>query len=118
MCVLTTDHRVLLIKRGNEPGYGKWSLPGGYVDRYEIVEEAVAREILEEVGLQIKNVELIGVYSSNDSPVIVVAYLAKGFLGDVNTNCEVLDSGYFALDELPELAFPRDEEIIRIAMKS
>ncbi|GIS82124.1 MAG: hypothetical protein CM1200mP15_07560 [Dehalococcoidia bacterium] len=40
-----------MVKRGNEPGYGLWSLPGGYVDRGEIVEEAAAREVFEEPGL-------------------------------------------------------------------
>tara|TARA_B100000029_G_scaffold27978_2_gene27259 strand:+ start:344 stop:664 length:321 start_codon:yes stop_codon:yes gene_type:complete len=105
-----------LIKRGNEPGYGKWSLPGGYVDRLEIVEDAVAREVYEETGLKIGLVRLIGVYSTTESPVIVIAYSTDVVRGDIVINHEVLACQYFDLDNLPELAFPRDEDIIREAI--
>lgn len=117
VCVLQNNGKVLLIKRGNEPGYGKWSLPGGYVDRFEIVEDAAIREVYEETGLRIRSVELLAVYSTNDSPVIVIAYQASSYEGELNTNDEVLDSGFFESNNLPELAFPRDFEIIHTVLK-
>jgi ADP-ribose pyrophosphatase YjhB (NUDIX family) len=46
--------RVLLIKRGNPPLKGQWSLPGGGVEVGETLEQAVAREVLEETGLTIE----------------------------------------------------------------
>jgi ADP-ribose pyrophosphatase YjhB (NUDIX family) len=118
VCVLSLGEQVLLIKRGNEPGYGKWSLPGGYVDRFEVVEDAVKREINEEIGLTVNEVELMGVYSTNDSPVIVVAYKALSFTGTILSNDEVLDCQSFTVDKLPNMAFIRDEGIIRKAIKS
>lgn len=54
------DGRVLLIKRGNEPGRGLWSLPGGRVEPGESDEVAVAREVAEETGLTVAVGNLAG----------------------------------------------------------
>ena len=54
--------RVLLVKRGKEPGRGKWSIPGGAVDIGETVERAVKREIEEETGLQVEVLDLVAVF--------------------------------------------------------
>lgn len=45
--------RLLLIRRGREPGQGCWSLPGGRVEPGESDEQAVVREVLEETGLEV-----------------------------------------------------------------
>jgi len=45
--VVLDDDRVLLVRRGNEPLKGEWSLPGGAVEVGETLETAVAREVLE-----------------------------------------------------------------------
>ena len=42
--------KVLLIKRGHDPYMGKWALPGGFVDKDETPETAIARELQEETG--------------------------------------------------------------------
>lgn len=48
------DGKVLLIQRGHEPGKGRWTLPGGYVEEDEAPDETVVREVLEETGLKTK----------------------------------------------------------------
>src|SRR3984885_2452104 len=53
-------NRLLLIKRGHEPGAGLWSLPGGRIEPGETDQEAVAREILEETGLRVGCRDLLG----------------------------------------------------------
>lgn len=51
--VVVHDGRVLIGRRGHEPLKGQWSLPGGAVEVGETLEEAVAREVLEETGLRV-----------------------------------------------------------------
>jgi 8-oxo-dGTP diphosphatase len=52
--------RLLLIKRGHDPGRGRWSLPGGRVEPGETDAAAVTRELLEETGLSVRPGSLIG----------------------------------------------------------
>lgn len=52
--------RLLLIKRGHEPGKGLWSLPGGRIESGETDAEALVREMLEETGLTVEPGRLLG----------------------------------------------------------
>ena len=52
--------RLLLIKRGHEPGKGLWSIPGGRVEPGETDEQAVIREVREETGLAVQPGRLVG----------------------------------------------------------
>jgi ADP-ribose pyrophosphatase YjhB (NUDIX family) len=58
--VKDSDGRLLLIKRGHEPGAGLWSLPGGRVEPGETDAEALVREMREETGLTVRPGPLIG----------------------------------------------------------
>ena len=51
--VLIENGRTLLIKRGSEPLLGQWSIPGGTLELGESLQEGVAREMLEETGLEL-----------------------------------------------------------------
>jgi 8-oxo-dGTP diphosphatase len=54
------DGRMLLIRRGHEPGKGLWSIPGGKIESGESDSEALVREVLEETGLTVRPGRLIG----------------------------------------------------------
>lgn len=54
--------RVLMIERGKEPFAGWWSLPGGMVEAGETLEQALRREVLEETGLAIRDVEFLQMF--------------------------------------------------------
>jgi ADP-ribose pyrophosphatase YjhB (NUDIX family) len=50
----------MLVTRGIEPNYGKLDLPGGFIDPGETAEDAVKRELFEELGMKIKSMKYIG----------------------------------------------------------
>jgi ADP-ribose pyrophosphatase YjhB (NUDIX family) len=104
---------LVMVKRGVEPEYGKWAFPSGYVDRGEVVKAAAVREVKEETGLDVALDRLIGVYSLEGNPVVLVVYSAHIIGGEVVTGHDALDVKTFALAELPSLPFPHDEQILR-----
>jgi 8-oxo-dGTP diphosphatase len=80
-CVIRDNKgRILLIRRKNEPFKGAHALPGGFVDVGETVETACRREVREEVGLEVGELRLLGVYSDPGRDprghTVSVAYLA------------------------------------------
>ncbi|WP_145813534.1 NUDIX hydrolase [Kribbella amoyensis] len=58
--VYDEQHRLLVIRRANEPGRGLWSLPGGRVEPGEDDPAAVVREVAEETGLEVVVGDLVG----------------------------------------------------------
>ena len=102
------DGRLLLNRRAIDPGLGAWSFPSGYVNRGERLEEAAAREVQEETGLEVEIGGLFGVYSERGNPVVLVVYTAGRVVGEPAAGPEVSEVGWFAPDELPPLAFPHD----------
>ena len=64
--VIINEGKIALIKRGNEPSKGKWTIPGGLVELGESPEQAVIRETKEETGLDVENPRLIDVVSNVD----------------------------------------------------
>jgi len=59
------DGRVLLVKRGIEPGKGKWSIPAGFLEVEESANEAAVRELEEETGLKAAKDDLEYVHNMN-----------------------------------------------------
>ena len=112
ICIVPRDGKVLMIRRATDQGYGLWGLPGGYVDRGEVVEMAAAREVWEETGLRVDPGELIGLFSVRGDPVMVVVYDAQETGGELEAGPEALEVGFFDIEDLPELAFPRDQDVL------
>ena len=101
------DRPIVLIERANPP-YG-WAIPGGFVDLGEIIEQAAVREAQEEVGLNVRLIALLGIYSDPLRDVrghtVTAVYIAEAegtpVAADDAKNCHI-----FSLNELPEsLAF-------------
>lgn len=61
VAALVTDGngKLMMVTRAIEPHYGKLDLPGGFIDHHETVEEAVKRELLEELGMKTKSLKYL-----------------------------------------------------------
>lgn len=101
---------VLLIQRKNEPYKDCWAFPGGFMNISETAEAAAKRELTEETGLQVKQVQQVGAYSAVDRDprerVVTIAYMAfvEG-LPPVTGNDDARIARWFPLNNLPPLAF-------------
>jgi 8-oxo-dGTP diphosphatase len=79
--IILDGDQILLEKRKNSPGKGKWSVPGGLVDLGENVEDAVVREVKEETGLEVYEPRLVD----------VVDYISLGERGGVMYHYVIID---------------------------
>jgi ADP-ribose pyrophosphatase YjhB (NUDIX family) len=106
------DGKVLLVERGREPLAGYWSLPGGCVETGERLEEAVAREVLEETGLGVA-VDSVAAVFERVMPdtagqceyhyVLVDFYCSPTGEGNMQPGDDSSKVEWFALDQLPSL---------------
>ena len=98
--VIVDDGRVLLVKRKYEPLAGQWSLPGGAVEVGETLEESIAREMVEETGLEIEVGPVIEVFDritrDEDGRVryhfVLVDYLCRPVGGALQAGSDVADA--------------------------
>ncbi|MCY4624284.1 MAG: NUDIX domain-containing protein [Chloroflexi bacterium] len=105
--------KLLMVQRSYGEEKGRWALPGGYVEQGEVVEEAAAREAVEETGIEVTITGLVGLFSASGRPIVVAAYGATAVGGALTTDSWEIDgAGYFSVDNLPPLAFPQDDRII------
>lgn len=108
--------RVLLGRRGSEPGRGTWSLPSGYIDWEEDYISAAVRETREETGLEVEVEELITLVSSFVSPgyhFLGVYLTARAVGGELQAGDDLEAVAWFPLEgPLPALGFEEDREII------
>ena len=112
---ITERGEVMLIRRGIAPGYNMWAQPGGFLEIDETVLEAAIRETLEETGLQVEPVRIVGLYSRVEAAVVVVAYEARIVGGEPITTPESLETRPFAPDEIPwsDIAFETSVRALR-----
>jgi 8-oxo-dGTP diphosphatase len=106
--VIETEAGIVLIRRRNPPP--GWALPGGFVEHGERVEQAAVREALEETGLHVELVDLLGVYSdpSRDprGHTLAVVFAGRAVGGALVAATDAAEAETYPLDALPdELAF-------------
>ena len=118
--VMVRGDEILLVRRRGSPYQGYWANAGGFVDWNESVEEAVVREVFEETGLRVSQVDLVGVYSSparHERQVITIAFWVEPGDGTPRAGDDAAEVRWFPLGELPEaLAFDH-RQIIADALK-
>ncbi|CAA7600035.1 NUDIX hydrolase domain protein [Acididesulfobacillus acetoxydans] len=109
--ILWHGGKALLVQRAHNPGRGIWTLPGGYVEAEENIENAVAREVREETGIETQASTLIAVRDrpGEEAPpqphdlylIFLLRYLSGSARGDED---EVRSLGFFTLEEARRLS--------------
>ena len=74
--------RILLVRRGQEPARGMWSIPGGRVEGDESWDEAAAREVLEETGIRVTDARFVGMVERDSGSASTYVIADFAFTGD------------------------------------
>lgn len=122
--IVFQDDRVLLVKRGKEPGLGKWSIPGGAVDLGEPVEKAIQREVKEETGLLVEVLDLVEIFERIiPDPqgrilyhYVLLDYWCRTKDGRLKAQSDAADAGFFPVDSLKVMDLPQETE--RVILKA
>jgi len=119
--VVIDNGRALLIRRASEPLRGEWSIPGGMLELGETLEQGVARELLEETGLQVRVLELIEVFER-------IVYPPDGEAGTNGLErprfhyviadylCERISGEHAAASDVTDVVFAAEEELDRFSL--
>ncbi len=114
--ILQQESNILLIKRKNDPFKGHLSLPGGFVNEGELVEEAAKRETWEETSLTIEPIEILGVYSDpNRDPrghVLTVVWVAIVVNGVARANNDSIEVQWVSLNDIDSTRLAFDHKQI------
>lgn len=117
--------RVLLIRRGKEPLYGRWVVPGGTVELGETLEQALVREMREETALEVEPLELLTVFDRiqrDGSRVayhfVIVDYLCRLRSGEARAGSDALEVAWAAPSELARFDLPAKAlEVVQQALR-
>lgn len=124
--VILDQGRVVLVKRGQPPLAGEWSIPGGRLETGETMREGVVREVREETGLTVEPAELLGVYDRllrDEAGRILYHYVLIDFLclrvaGELHAGGDADDARWFTPDGLSGLSLMEDTaEVIRLGFE-
>jgi 8-oxo-dGTP diphosphatase len=114
--------QLLLVRRGQAPRLGEWSIPGGRVELGENLREALAREVAEETGLTISIEGLIDVVDFMErnasggvtAHYVLIDYSARWVSGDASPASDVAECEWFTPDEaLARVSWEETRRIIR-----
>lgn len=105
-----------MVRRGNEPGRGLWSLPGGRVEAGEYLADALRREVSEETGLDVTVGDLVGIFEVLGDPHYVILDFFARVDGEMEPTAsgDVDDARWVELDEVASLdCTPRFVQTLR-----
>jgi len=125
--VVVDQDRVVLVKRAHEPLKGEWSLPGGAVEVGETVEAAVAREVREETGIEVRVGSLVEVldrlHRGDDGRLeyhfVLLDYVCFPVGGSLRHSSDAADARWVQAAQLPEYGLrPEAMRVITKALES
>ena len=120
--IIVEGGRVALVKRGQAPLLGEWSIPGGMLELGETLRQGAEREALEETGLVVRATELLGVFDRvvlDDEKhcqyhYVLIDFLCRRVAGDLAASSDADEVRWFSREELPALKLAEDTlDVIR-----
>jgi len=111
--IINEKDEVLLLKRSTDPHFGKWDIPGGFLENGEDPITGLKREAKEELDTEVEPIELISInidkygYAKGDFYTLNLFYRAKIVTGEIKLDAENSEYKWFAEEDIPwnELAF-------------
>jgi mutator protein MutT len=105
--VVIRDGAVLLVQRAQDPLAGQWTIPGGAVEVGETLKEAVARELMEETGLEVRVLDLVDAFErivSDDAGraryhYVLLDYLCEPAGGNLHAGSDVRDAAWVRAED-------------------
>lgn len=116
--IIIKDNKILVAKRNEEPFKGQWDFLGGYMQKEETPEQALRRELKEELGTGVRSATLIGSFPGTASykdrrfPVLSFAYLVE-LEGEIILNDENSEVAWISLASLDTIAFDSNIKILK-----
>jgi 8-oxo-dGTP diphosphatase len=110
------EGRVLLVRRGNEPFRGQWTLPAGFINGGEDPAEAAARECVEETGLRVRVTGVLDIIPGREHPRgadFIIVYRAEVLSGELKADDDADAVDWFSRDQLPSLAFRATQKVLQ-----
>jgi ADP-ribose pyrophosphatase YjhB (NUDIX family) len=114
--IILDANRVVLVRRGRPPALGHWSLPGGLVELGETMEEAIVREVEEEVGLKVEVSQLVSVLDwilldaagNVEFHYVLMDFLCRPTGGALGAGSDVLSACLVPLEAIPQYLLKRE----------
>ena len=109
------EDKILLCKRAIEPRYGKWTLPAGFMESGETVEDGARRETWEEACARLDDVRPYALYNIAYIAQVYMMFRARLARLDFKPGEESLSVALFSEDEIPweQIAFPVVDKTLR-----
>ena len=105
--VIDKKNRVLLGRRKKEPNYGRWVLPGGKIEPFERIEDAVRREVAEETGLEVEVLEQLGAFEiidpDKDEHRVIIYSWARPVGGEIAPHSDLAEPTFVTPDQAKTL---------------
>jgi ADP-ribose pyrophosphatase YjhB (NUDIX family) len=114
--IIADNGRVVLVKRGQAPLLGEWSIPGGMLELGETMRQAVEREALEETGLVVRATELLGVFDRivpdeagrHRYHYVLIDFRCEVISGELKAAGDASEARWFLPEEVSRLPLPED----------